>query len=128
MAQLPNVKLKVHPSTFDRLMAVLEDNAASAADERDRMDARDLMEKRMRFSRLYPGRDGQEYASVQMHLDAGVLLAVPTGIEPGETHPFLHQVPGIHAVALIGGAGRVVLQNGHQPVERGGVYLQFDIR
>lgn len=63
MAQLPNVKLKVHPSTFDRLMAVLEDNAASAADERDRMDARDLMEKRMRFSRLYPGRDGQPICS-----------------------------------------------------------------
>ena len=52
MAQLPNVKLKIHPSTFDLMMAVLEDNAASAADERDRMNARDLMEKRMRFSRL----------------------------------------------------------------------------
>ena len=67
MAQLPNVKLKIHPSTFDLMMAVLEDNAASAADERDRMNARDLMEKRMRFSRLYPGKDGQEYASVQMY-------------------------------------------------------------
>ena len=25
MAQLPNVKLKIHPSTFDLMMAVLED-------------------------------------------------------------------------------------------------------
>ena len=67
MAQLPNVKLNVHPSMFDLMMSVLEGNAASAADERTRMDARDLMEKRMRFTRLYPGKNGELYASVQMY-------------------------------------------------------------
>lgn len=67
MGQMPSVKLKVHPSTFDLMMAVLEHNAASADDQRDRSNARDLMEKRMRFTRLYPGGDGGEYASVQMY-------------------------------------------------------------
>ena len=69
MAQMPPVKLRVHPSTFDLMMAVLEHNAASADDERTRRDAGDLMEKRMRFTRLYPGRNGQQYASVQMYED-----------------------------------------------------------
>ena len=69
MAQLPNVKLKIHPSTFDLMMAVLEHNAASADDERTRRDAGNLLDKRMRFTRLYPGRDGQQYASVRMYED-----------------------------------------------------------
>ena len=66
MAQLPNVKLKVHPSTFDRLMAVLEHNTA-AEDVQTRNNAQDLMEKRMRFTRLYPGTDGKPCASIQMY-------------------------------------------------------------
>ena len=66
MAQLPNVKLKVHPSMFDLMMAVLERNAA-AEDVPTRNNALDLMEKRMRFTRLYPGKDGEQYASVQMY-------------------------------------------------------------
>ena len=86
MAQLPNVKLKIHPSTFDLMMAVLEDNAASAADERDRMNARDLMEKRMRFSRLYPGKDGQEYASVQMYESEAAEMIWQLLIACGGTH------------------------------------------
>ena len=53
MAQLPNVKLKVHPSMFDLMMAVLERNAA-VEDVPTRNNALDLMEKRMRFTRLYP--------------------------------------------------------------------------
>lgn len=89
MAQLPNVKLKVHPSTFDLMMAVLEHNAASADDERTRRDAGDLMEKRMRFTRLYPGRDGQQYASVQMYEDEAAemiwqLLSACVGMYPLE--------------------------------------------
>ena len=52
MAQLPNVKLQIHPSMFDLMMAVLERNAASE-DVPTRSNARDLMEKRMRFTRLY---------------------------------------------------------------------------
>ena len=66
MAQLPNVKLKVHPSMFDLMMAVLERNAA-AEDTPTRINARDLMDKRMRFTRLYPGKDGELYASIQMY-------------------------------------------------------------
>ena len=66
MAQLPNVKLKVHPSMFDLMMAVLERNAA-VEDVPTRNNALDLMEKRMRFTRLYPGKDGEQYASVQMY-------------------------------------------------------------
>ena len=66
MAQLPNVKLKVHPSMFDLMMAVLERNTA-AEDVPTRNNALDLMEKRMRFTRLYPGKDGEQYASVQMY-------------------------------------------------------------
>lgn len=50
MAQLPNVKLNVHPSMFDLMMAVLERNAA-AEDVPTRNSAQDLMDKRMRFSR-----------------------------------------------------------------------------
>ena len=66
MAQLPNVKLKVHPSMFDLMMAVLERNTA-AEDVPTRNNALDLMEKRMRFTRLCPGKDGEQYASVQMY-------------------------------------------------------------
>ena len=66
MAQLPNVKLQIHPSMFDLMMAVLERNAASE-DVPTRGNARDLMDKRMRFSRLYPGKDGGQYASVLMY-------------------------------------------------------------
>ena len=66
MAQLPNVKLNVHPSMFDLMMAVLERNAA-VEDVPTRNNAQDLMEKRMRFTRLYPGKDGEQYASIQMY-------------------------------------------------------------
>lgn len=51
---------------FDLMMAVLERNTA-AEDVPTRSNALDLMEKRMRFTRLYPGKDGEQYASVQMY-------------------------------------------------------------
>ena len=51
---------------FDLMMAVLERNTA-AEDIPTRNNALDLMEKRMRFTRLYPGKDGEQYASVQMY-------------------------------------------------------------
>ena len=53
---------------FDLMMAVLERNA-TAEDAQTRNNALDLMDKRMRFTRLYPGRDGQQYASVRMYED-----------------------------------------------------------
>ena len=66
MAQFPPVKLKVHPSTFDLMMTILEHNTA-AEDVQTRNNAQDLMEKRMRFTRLYPGRDGKLYVSMRMY-------------------------------------------------------------
>ena len=53
MAQIPNIKLELHPSMFDLLMTVLAYNAANAPVESVRSGAKDLMEKRMRFTRLY---------------------------------------------------------------------------
>ena len=50
---------------FDLMMAVLERNAAE--DVPTRNNALDLMEKRMRFTWLYPGKDGEQYASIQMY-------------------------------------------------------------
>lgn len=67
MGQLPNVRIKLHPSSFDLLMSILEDNAKNGADESIRSAARDLVEKRMRFTRLYPGDTGNLYASVRMY-------------------------------------------------------------
>ena len=66
MAQLPNVKLQIHPSMFDLMMTILERNAASE-DVPTRSNARDLMEKRMRFTRLYPCKNGKQYASILMY-------------------------------------------------------------
>ena len=45
MAQLPNVKLNVHPSMFDLMMAVLERNITAEAHPQQR-----------------PGLDGKTYA------------------------------------------------------------------
>lgn len=67
MAQMPNIKLELHPSMFDLMMTVLADNAANAPMEDVRSGAQDLMEKRMRFTRLYPGKDGEQYASLRMY-------------------------------------------------------------
>ena len=64
MAQIPNTKLELHPSMFDLLMTVLAYNAANAPVESVRSGAKDLMEKRMRFTRLYMSKDGEQYASL----------------------------------------------------------------
>lgn len=66
MAQLPNVKLNVHPSMFDLMMAVLEHNT-TAEDVPTRDSAQDLMEKRMRFSRRCYGTGGKPYVSMWMY-------------------------------------------------------------
>ena len=63
---LPPVKLKIHPSMFDLLMAVLEDNAQYATLEADRNHAKDLMEKRMKYTRIYTNETGV-YASLRMY-------------------------------------------------------------
>ena len=73
---------------FDLMMAVLERNTA-AEDVPTRNNALDLMEKRMRFTRLYPGKDGEQYASVQMYEDEAAemiwqLLSACAGMYPLE--------------------------------------------
>ncbi len=52
---------------FDLMMTALADNAANVPYESVRLAAEDLMEKRMRFTRLYPGTDGEPYVSVRMY-------------------------------------------------------------
>ena len=52
---------------FDLLMTVLAYNAANAPVEGVRSGAKDLMEKRMRFTRLYMSKDGEQYASLCMY-------------------------------------------------------------
>ena len=64
MAQFPNVRLKIYPSMFDLMMSVLEYNADG---EHTQRGAKDLMEKRMRFSRCYPGENGEPYVSILMY-------------------------------------------------------------
>ncbi len=49
---------------FDLMMSVLERNTAG---EHTQRGAKDLMEKRMRFTRLYFGEDGEPYASILMY-------------------------------------------------------------
>lgn len=67
MAQIPPVKLNIHPSMFDLLLSVLERNAEAAPDTHTRSNAKDLMDKRMRFTRLYPDETGKQYASIRMY-------------------------------------------------------------
>ena len=64
---------------FDLMMAVLERNAA-AEDVPTRNNALDLMEKRMRFTRLYPGKDGEQYASVQLTGRISKIAAAKNGL------------------------------------------------
>ena len=42
----------MHPSMFNLLMTVLEKNAEAVPQERERERAKELIEKRMRFSRV----------------------------------------------------------------------------
>ena len=64
--QLPNVKLQLHPFMFDLMMSVLAENAATAPDDYTRKAAENLMEKRMRYTRLFH-EDGDDFASVRMY-------------------------------------------------------------
>ena len=72
MAQLPPVHMKLNPDNFDLLMTIL----AFHAEEREipdlANDAHDLMDKRMRFSRLCTNLDGQEYVDIFMYENEAV--------------------------------------------------------
>ena len=73
MGQYPSIKLTMHPSMFNLLMTVLEKNAEAVPQERERERAKELIEKRMRFSRVYSDENG-DYVSVIMY---DSLLPVP---------------------------------------------------
>ena len=72
MAQLPPVHMKLNPDNFDLLMTIL----AFHAEEREipglANDAHDLMDKRMRISRLCTNLEGQEYVDVFMYENEAV--------------------------------------------------------
>lgn len=63
---LPPVRLQIHPSMFDLMMSVLENNADNAPDGEIRRNARNFLDKRMKYTRFYPN-DSDGYASVRMY-------------------------------------------------------------
>lgn len=72
MAQLPPVHMKLNPDNFDLLMTIL----AFHTEEREvpglANDAHDLIDKRMRFSRLCTDLDGRQYVDIFMYEDEAV--------------------------------------------------------
>ena len=72
MAQLPPVHMKLNPDNFDLLMTIL----AFHTEEREvpglANDAHDLIDKRMRFSRLCTNLEGQEYVDFFMYENEAV--------------------------------------------------------
>ena len=72
MAQLPPVHMKLNPDNFNLLMTIL----AFHTEEREvpglANDAHDLMDKRMRFSRLCTDLDGRQYVDIFMYEDEAV--------------------------------------------------------
>ena len=74
MAQLPPVHMKLNPDNFDLLMTIL----AFHTEEREvpglANDAQDLIDKRMRFSRLCTDLDRRQSVDIFMYEDAAVDL------------------------------------------------------
>lgn len=63
---LPPVNLELHPSMFDQLMAVLEENALHSPQESVRDHAEKIMKTRMKYTRIYENEHGP-YASLRMY-------------------------------------------------------------
>ena len=63
---LPPVRLSLTPGFFDLLMAALESNAENVEIEEVKERAKDLMEKRMRYTKIYTDENGP-YASIRMY-------------------------------------------------------------
>lgn len=63
---LPPVKLEMHPAFFDLLMTVLEDNAMRCPLEETRAAATELLDKEMKYSRVYTNEHGP-YVSIRMY-------------------------------------------------------------
>ena len=67
MAQRPPVHMKLTPENFDVLMTLLAINAGELEVPGQSNDAHDLLDKRLRFSRLRMGMDGKEYVDIFMY-------------------------------------------------------------
>ena len=72
MAQLPPVHMKLNPDNFDLLMTILTDHGLRGEAPGLANDAHDLMDKRMRFSRLCTDLDGRQYVDIFMYEDEAV--------------------------------------------------------
>ena len=72
MAQLPPVHMKLNLDNFDLLMTILAFHAEKQEIPGLVNDAHDLMDKRMRFSRLCTNLEGQEYVDIFMYENEAV--------------------------------------------------------
>lgn len=72
MAQLPPVHMKLNPDNFDLLMTILAFHTEERVVPGLANDAHDLMDKRMRFSRLCTNLEGQEYVDIFMYENEAV--------------------------------------------------------
>ena len=72
MAQLPPVHMKLYPDNFDLLMTILAFHTGEREVPGLANDAHDLMDKRMRFSRLCTDLDGRQYVDIFMYEDEAV--------------------------------------------------------
>ena len=72
MAQLPPVHMKLNPDNFDLLMTILAGHTEEQEVPGLANDAHDLMDKRMRFSRLCTDLDGRQYVDIFMYEDEAV--------------------------------------------------------
>lgn len=67
MAQLPPVHMKLNLDNFDLLMTILAIHAEKLDVPGLANDAHDLMDKRLRFSRLCTDLDGWQYVDIFMY-------------------------------------------------------------
>ena len=72
MAQLPPVHMKLNPDNFDLLMTILAVHVEEQEVPGLSNDAHDLMDKRMRFSRLCTDLEGRQYVNIFMYEDEAV--------------------------------------------------------
>ena len=101
MAQLPPVHIKLNPDNFDLLMTILAFHTEEQEVPGLANDAHDLMDKRIRFSRLCTDLEGQQYVDIFMYEDEAVEMiwqllfaAVDVDMDVGDYHSGL-QAGGI---------------------------------
>ena len=64
--------MKLNPDNFDLLMTILAVHVEEQEVPGLSNDAHDLLDKRMRFSRLYTDLDGRQYVDIFMYEDEAV--------------------------------------------------------